>query len=350
MNTLTSPGIDLQTYRSIHDIEPSIWDGICPGQPFGSHRWYAFAEKVMRDCRPFYTLAFTGGKAAGRASFYLTPSEPLPLKPAFVRHFAQTVFRRWPLMIERVPFAGLSGVTLPESDARETVLSSLCQEAHELARQNSASFVFFDFVDRAQAKTPGWDAHFHSMVLSDPGTQLQITWPDFESYLTSLDKDSRYHYRRVQRKAAEAGIRVERHTTATCLDDAIQLIRLVEQNHASTPLPWTRGILENFFMVDGTWLTASIQDRLVGCGLTLRDNGAQINLALGLASDVPYAYFALVYESLKLATENHVRLVRMGSGAYDVKRRLGFDLENNNSVMAMSPNFILQKFIEWIAL
>jgi hypothetical protein len=36
---------------------------------------------------------------------------------------------------------------------------------------------------------------------------------------------------------------------------------------------------------------------------------------------------------MKEAFEHEVRLVRFGSGAYDVKRRLGFHLEDTNHAM-----------------
>ena len=85
---------------------------------------------------------------------------------------------------------------------------------------------------------------------------------------------------------------------------------------------------------------------MVGCGLTLIDNGAQVNVALGLVPDVPYVYFGLLYESLKIAFEYNVKLIRLGSGAYDVKRHLGFELENNNHVMVASANPALQFLID----
>ena len=60
---------------------------------------------------------------------------------------------------------------------------------------------------------------------------------------------------------------------------------------------------------------------------------SQLALALGLEDDVPGGYFLLLYSALKEAFEHQVRLVRFGSGAYDVKRRLGFHLEDTNHAM-----------------
>ena len=45
----------------------------------------------------------------------------------------------------------------------------------------------------------------------------------------------------------------------------------------------------------------------------------------------------MLYSALKEAFEHNVRLVRFGSGAYDVKRRLGFHLEDtNHAIVAMA--------------
>ena len=89
-------------------------------------------------------------------------------------------------------------------------------------------------------------------------------------------------------------------------------------------------MLENMSMVDGTFLEARIGNRLVGCGLLVYDQGTQIALTLGLAEDVPYVYFSLVYAGLQDALEKKVRRLRWGSGAYDVKSQLGFRQETNN--------------------
>jgi predicted N-acyltransferase len=171
--------------------------------------------------------------------------------------------------------------------------------------------------------------------------------PDFESYLASLGKDERYHYRRAQRKAQEAGIVVERHERVPEIGKALALIRNIERKFASTPAPWTRAMLENLALVDATWLTASLGGRLVGCGLTLRDQDAQLHTALGLAEDdTPYVYFSLLYESLKIAFERGARQVRLGSGAYDIKRRLGAQVEKNNWIVAASPFVFVQMLLK----
>ena len=107
-------------------------------------------------------------------------------------------------------------------------------------------------------------------------------------------------------------------------------------------------MLENMAMVNGVYLTVTLGERLVGCGLLLEDNGAQMTTALGLAADVPYVYFLLIYESLKIAFERQIRLLRWGSGAYDIKNRLGFQMEDNNTILYATSNPIMQKIGQWL--
>ena len=65
------------------------------------------------------------------------------------------------------------------------------------------------------------------------------------------------------------------------------------------------------------------------------DNNVQLTTALGLADNIPYVYFLLIYASLDAAFTRKVGLLRWGTGAYEVKQRLGFELEqNNNSVLS----------------
>jgi hypothetical protein len=94
-----------------------------------------------------------------------------------------------------------------------------------------------------------------------------------------------------------------------------------------------QGLLENFAMIDGTWLEIYKEKKLVGCGAIVRDNKFQLVTALGLEDDVPGGYFLLLYTALREAFEHNIRLIRFGSGAYDVKRRLGFHLEDTNHAM-----------------
>jgi len=306
-------------------------------RPFQSHRWYAFGERVMADCPPTYFLAYAGDDLVARAAFWRIADEPLPDLPPALRALAASLFRRWPLFICRSPLANTTGLVLRDGTGRADILSALGEAAIAEAPfgddtgRRGASVALFDYLEEEELQ--GWPPAFRPVTVSDPGAILENRWQDLDDFLASGNKKDRQHYKRTLRKAQELGIRLTKHAHAPDVEAALALIRAVERRHGNMPNPWARGLLENLACVNGAWLEARMGERLVGGGLLFEDNGAQMTTALGLAEDAPYVYFLLVYSSLEAAFEKKMRWLRWGSGAYEVKRRLGFTLERNNHAM-----------------
>ncbi len=61
---------DIQTYHSIHEIKPALWDRLSAGRGFQSHRWYAFGERAMVDCPPVYLIARHNKTPIAAAALY----------------------------------------------------------------------------------------------------------------------------------------------------------------------------------------------------------------------------------------------------------------------------------------
>jgi hypothetical protein len=209
----------------------------------------------------------------------------------------------------------------------------LAGTAQEEFKKQRCSFLVFDYLLTEQLKYNSWPPGYESITVSEPGTFLPMAWDSFEAYLEAGNKKDRQHYKRTLKETSENGIELSRHRTVPDVEAAVKLIQNVSIWHGSMPSPWTRGLLENFSMIDGTWLELRKEGELVGCGAVLRDNKFQLTSSLGLEDDVPGGYFLLLYAALQEAFEHKVRLVRFGSGAYDVKRRLGFHLEDTNHAM-----------------
>jgi predicted Rossmann-fold nucleotide-binding protein len=102
-------------------------------------------------------------------------------------------------------------------------------------------------------------------------------------------------------------------------------------------------------MVDATLVTATIGNRLVGSELVMNDAGVYCVKALGLDYAIPYVYFILGYADIRYAIEKSARILRWGSGVYDTKRRLGFQLESNNYIVFTGGSPSLQRLGHWIA-
>ena len=324
--------INVQVFNSINEIEPEIWDRIVSGRGFQSHKWYQFGERAMADCPPTYLVAWDKDVPIAGAALFKVYNEPLPL-PEVARRFMASIFKQRPLLVCRSPLADTSALLLPGEPLRDEVLTILGKAAQDQFKQQKCSFLVFDYLLTEQLRYPSWPEGFEPITLSEPGTYMPMEWESFEAYLESGNKHDRQHYKRSLREAESNGLVLSRHTTISDIDRALRLIRNVSIWHGSAPNPWMRGLLENFSMIDGTWLEIHKEGELVGCGAVVRDNKFQLATALGLEDDVPGGYFLLLYTALQEAFEQNVRLVRFGTGAYDVKRRLGFHLEDTNHAM-----------------
>ena len=337
-----SGGFIIQQIGRAGDIGRTDWDALSAGRPFASYRWTRFGETVMSDCSPTYLILHFDNQPAARATFWRVAAEPLPLPP-LVRTPVSALLRRRPLLICRAPLANWTGLLLPDDPSlRSAARTALHAEGLRLLEEARGSYLLFDFLD---APDLAWPADVTVTTVSDPGTRLEIRWKSFNEYLASTDKRGRQHFKRVQHEAGKLGLHISEHPLVVNVDEAMPLIYAVERKFHAASNSWMRSLIENADRVGGIWLEVRQGERLVGCGLLLEDNGVMLATALGLAEGVQYAYFLLVYACLQTAIQRGAKTLRFGSGAYDVKRRLGCELETNNhtAVAAYSP------MLRWLA-
>ncbi len=348
MSASPESAFEIRIAHSVAEIGEAEWDALSAERPFQSYRWYTYGERCMADCQPVYILLTLADRRMARATFWLVREEPMPIKPP-ARTLLQAVFRRWPLLICRSPLSGLSGLILPDPPLRDEALNVIARVALIELRRLGGSFLIFDYLEADQITWPGWPREFTATSISDPGTWMPVKWDSFAAYLAAGNKKDRQHYKRSLREAGKLGIQVTKRQSVPDIESALALIRNVEKKHGGAPNPWARGMLENIEAADGAFLEARIGERLVGCGLIFEDNRVQMTAAIGLAGDVPGVYFQLVYASLQAAFESKVRLLRWGSGAYEVKRRLGFQIEENNAIRFTARSPWVQKLGQWIS-
>ena len=329
---------NIETFHSMNEIDPKTWDRIVAGRGFQSHHWYTFGERAMKDCPPTYLILWDGDTPIASAALFKVYNEPLPL-PSIARRFMSSVLKRRPLLVCRSPLADTSALLLPGEPLRDEALTALTQAAQQEFKKQRGSFLVFDYLLTEQLRYPSWPAGYEPISVSEPGTYMPIQWESFDAYLNAGNKKDRQHYKRSLKDAEANGLVLSKHQTVSEIDNALALVRNVSIWHGSAPNPWVRGLLENFSMLDGTWLEIRKDEKLVGCGAVVRDNKFQLATALGLEDDVPGGYFLLLYAALQEAFEHEVRLVRFGTGAYDVKRRLGFHLEDTNHAMVSMQRF-----------
>jgi hypothetical protein len=320
---------EVKTYKSIQEISPEVWNQIAAGRGFQSHNWYSAGERIMSDCPPTYLIAWREETPVAACALFRVKNEPLPL-PKVARQFMSSVLKRRPLLVCRSPLADTSALLLPGEPERDEALAALAGAAQEEFKKQRCSFLVFDYLLTEQLRYSAWPDGYEAITVSEPGTYMPMAWESFEAYLEAGNKKDRQHYKRTLKETSDNGIILSRHTSVPDVDAAIKLIENVSIWHGSAPNPWARSLLENFSTIDGTWLELRKEGELVGCGAVLRDNQFQLATLLGLEDDVPGGYFLLLYAALQEAFEHKIRLIRFGSGAYDVKRRLGFHLEDTN--------------------
>lgn len=327
---------DIQIAHSVEEIGQEAWDCLSGDRPFASYHWYRFGETVLADDVPIYIILSHQGEPAARGTFWLRRREQLPISSRIVRLLMEAILSRWPLLICQSPLVEASGLVLPQDQTlRDGAVGTIARVAQEQAREHRVSFLACDYLEEHEARNTGWPNAFATIEFQNPGTRLIVKWPDFESYLSHLSRSARRDYRRHRKRAAKRNIKVERLSLVqpldeTTLDEAVALIRNVERRHNSAPKPWARAMLRHACMVDAMWLKAEVEGHLVGCDLLLGDGDTWVMTLPGLDYKTEYTYFQLMYTPIHHAIEVGARSLWGGSGAYELKMRLGFQLTSNN--------------------
>ena len=337
MNGPTASPFSLKIYHHVDEAGEAAWNELAAGRPFQSSAWYRYGERVMDDCEPVYMVVHREGQPIARATFWVIRNEPLPVSGR-INDELNPILKRWPLFICRSPLSNSSGLILPEATPRDAILQFIAREAEKQAKLYHCSFLIFDFLTQGEKDSPGWPGGYIRLTGGGPGTRMKVQWSSFENYIESRDSRNRRRIAHDKRKAAELGIGITKYTSVGSLEDALRLIQRVEDKYQSPHNPWMRKLLENMNMVESTFLEARAGTELVGCELLLYDNQVQLPTALGHAGSAEYDYLEILYTNICEAIEKGCQFMRWGSGSYDIKRHLGFELEYSNNLVVCGVN------------
>lgn len=305
---------------NIEEIGETAWNALSGGQPFQSYNWYRFGEKVLANAKPIYVILSECGQAIARASFWRIDDEPL------ARGLLAVFLRRWPLLICRSPLSAMAGLIIP--NPRSAVLEEFARIGRRLRRQEGCSFLIFDSLDAGTACALPRAAQY---TFGMPGTVLHVWGSSFDEYVASLPRKKQRDIGHNLRKIAERGIVVTRHLTVDDLDEAERLYRALEARKGPERNPWARPMWKNMATVNGTWIAArDASGQLLAFGTTFEDNGAQLETNMG-HDTTPYAYLAVLYESIHLGLEHGLHSFYWGATTYELKRRMGFSTIANDT-------------------
>lgn len=311
----------------LEDVDGLQWANLTTGRPFSSQRWFRIANAANGD-KTLYFLLYSEGRLVGQAMANLSANLGVALSSTRIQHIVGSALRRFPLLICQTHLANLNGLILPPGDELNA-LNALSEAFSETAAAYSASFIVLGWLSETDRRLIEPLSHYE-MVTMDAGTTLSIQWSSFDEYLQNLSKSMRKDINRHNNRARDLKITIERayHFTQHT-DRLVELITKVEHHHHSTnSIPSIARFLETIEreVPDGSvMLLARVDGVLVGCGLLLFDQGMMGLALLGMDYSYKYVYFQLFYEAIRFAIERNIKSIRGGTGAYEFKRRLGFE-------------------------
>ncbi len=335
---------DIRVAHRVEEIGQENWERSSFGRPFSSYGWYQFGERVRANDRPLYILLYLHGEPVARASFWASYEEPLPMSSKAIGSLLQRFFRYRPLLICRTPVADASGLILPtDPELRAAAIQTISTVVRAEAARLQTSFIVYFYLEKEETQFSGWPASYDGVELPGPGTRLQITWPDFESYVNGLSKPVLRAFRHNNNRAEAMDIQIKGQPQVTNPELALRLISAVEAHHHNAPNKFIPAILQYANMVDATWVTGEYLGQMAGCLILFRDRDCSFVTLLGLDYHVKYVYFQLLYEAIRRAICPGTTSLWAGTGAYEIKQELGFELTTNNYIMYTSQIPGLQK-------
>lgn len=338
----SSNAFDIKIVHSVTEVGAEDWNYLGAQHPFASYNWYHFAETVLAQDSPLYIILYCGGEPVARSTFWVIRDEPFPVHP-LVRKALKMYFRHHPLFICRTPLVDVPGIILPAAQSLQAAaLQVMAREAQAYAHKMAFPFLIYDYLRQAETRLPGWPPQYFSTAFGAPSMVLTFNTTDFEKHIRQLSLSTRRNYRRHSNNAARRGITLKRYTRIPELDEPLRLINTASRHHHTYPAPWARAALENMERIGATWIAAELQGKMVSGGLILQDGDYGALRLLARDYDVPFAYFATVYEALRCALDSGVKVLRGGSGAYELKQSLGFETEANQYAVVTTGNSVLR--------
>jgi predicted N-acyltransferase len=187
-------------------------------------------------------------------------------------------------------------------------------------------------VDYLPGNDPSWaalDIRGYQRLSMPAETSLEIRWPSFHDYLAQLPSRKRKQIVRMQRRAQQEGILVERlQPSTTTAPRLAYLVDDVLNRHGERE----RYVPDLFLKAgailgdDLVLLVAWQEDRIIGCAALLR-SGAEITAKwLGLdysRTRDTGTYHRLLLECVARAIDLGARRLRTGATAYETKQHFG---------------------------
>ena len=308
----------LSVHPSPADIDPQTWNALLQASPHASPfmrmEWLlAMYEAGCATADTGWTTAFLTLEREGHPDI-MQAACPLYFKDhsygeyvfdwSWADAYRRSGLRYYPKALCAVPFTPVPGSRLlARSGAARVALLQGIQQIAASQGLSSAHVLFLDEADRAAAQTlgsQGWQlretVQFHWLNSVQP-------YPDFESFLASLQRDKRKKIQQERRKVNEAGVvirsRLGSEITVQNWDFFYRCYVQTYEAHNSSPYLTREFFAEVARTMPDNWLlfTAMRSGEPVGCSLVALDpeQGVAFGRYWGATEWIPCLHFELCY-------------------------------------------------------
>lgn len=322
--------------ESINQIDPTEWDGLVKDRPFSDWRWLHLTETVLLDHQPRYVLLRQNGD--------LRVGIVTALQTRFQNPYFQStlggVIQRFPGLRCGVPLSGDPGIFTDYQDTLADLLPVVMQGLESLIKQEHISYHTIDHIWTTMPLWPYLQTHGYHRIEHLAEIYLDVQWPSFADYLTSLTSKKRKEYYRVDRRLKKHGITFAVTDPLDEDNQALQnLVNNVFQRHQEPNLYiddlylQARAIMGDDFKL----IVARQAGQLICCGGIVRSGDEWLAKWIGL--DYEYTlntgtYYRLVAECIRQTIESGGKRLRLGATAYQTKRHFGAIRENRIGALA----------------
>jgi len=202
------PSLRIEVVRTIHDIEPEVWDSVGADQGlYWTHRFYSSVESSsIADASSYWYLLFYEKEhlvATAVLSLFVVALDLL-LPPGvqricnMVRRFKPS-FLHLPMLFCGVPVSiGKHTIAISKSTNQEAVVRELNRIMELIARDEGIGYLCLkEFADCDLPVVQVLEEYDYIKARSIPRVKFEIRWPTFKGYLASM----RHGYRRQIRQS-----------------------------------------------------------------------------------------------------------------------------------------------------
>jgi predicted N-acyltransferase len=338
-----SDEVSVQIAERIEQIDEEEWDEICGDRPFVRHRWMRLAETVFAGYEPYYVQIRRHGRLEAGAAceiqhhFHLSAYLPIHVLQDISGYFLE----RFPPLNCMLPIVFEPGLLVRPGSDPNTLAPHLLEAMNELATRKRASFVGIAGLDPNHIAWPALRAARYHSIKMPADTYMGIAWSNFEDYQAALPQRKRTEFRRVRRRAGEAGVTVETFCPTPEIQPQLwaltcNVYRRHNQRNPYVPDLFCRA--RDVLGDDLTMLVARQRGDIIACMAMLRSGDTLALKWLGLDYERTlntFTYHLIMTESIPRAIEMGVRWIKFGSMSYVIKKLVGAVLEDRFLALAL---------------